>query len=201
MRDPRTRSLTVVDTMMSPGAPSAATRAPQLDLAGVEADPHLDPDVPESLADRRRAPDRPGRRVEHREEAVAGRLDLPAAVLLQLATDQLVVSIELVAPPSIADLRRALGRPDDVAEHHGGEDPVGSLDRGERRRRLPLRERADQPARDARREQGVATGDRAHALEQDLWLAVLHQESARADPERLEHVLVLIEGRQDDDHR
>jgi hypothetical protein len=40
---------------------------------------------------------------------------------------------EQLAPPAVADLRRALGRSDDVGEHDGREDAIGLRRRATRR--------------------------------------------------------------------
>ena len=58
--------------------------ADQLALAGVQARPDLQPERPDRLDDRARTADRPGRPVERRQEAVAGRLDLAAPEAGQL---------------------------------------------------------------------------------------------------------------------
>src|SRR4051812_12077391 len=57
----------------------------------------------------------------------------------------------------------------------------------------------DHSPRDRRGEQGVARRDRAYRVHELLWRRVLEQETARAGAERLEDVLVLLEGGQDDD--
>ena len=64
------------------------------------------------------------RPVERGEEAVAGRLDLHAAVALELTSDRPIVRVEELAPTTVADLDRALGRPDDVGEQDRLEDAV-----------------------------------------------------------------------------
>ena len=61
-----------------------------------------------------------------------------------------------------------------------------------------LRELADQPPGDRRGEQCLAGGDHADRLEQPLRGGVLEQETARARPQRVEDVLVQVEGGQDE---
>ena len=70
------------------------------------------------------------RPVERREEPVAGRVDLAAAEALELAPDERVVPLEQVAPAPVAELRRPLGRADDVGEEHRREHAVGLGHRG-----------------------------------------------------------------------
>src|SRR5205807_2060345 len=55
---------------------AADVAAPQLDLAGVDAGPHVDPQRPHRVADGEGAAHGPGRPVEGCEQAVAGCLDL-----------------------------------------------------------------------------------------------------------------------------
>src|SRR5918994_2920179 len=59
-------------------------------------------------------------------------------------------------------------------------------------------EHGDQPASDARREQRVAARDDPDGVAQVVGLDVLEQEAARAGVERLEHILVEVEGGQHD---
>ena len=65
-----------------------------------------------------------------------------------------------------------------------------------RSRRL-LHELLDEPARHLRREQRLARGDDAHRGEQLVGQRVLEQEAARTGAQRVEHVLVEIERRED----
>ena len=108
--------------------------------------------------------------------------------------------VQHVAPATIADLRRALGGGDDVAEHHGGEHAAVARPGGERARRV-ADGGSDQLPRHAGREQHVTSRDGTHALEERVRLRVLYEEPARAEPERLEHVLVDVERREDEDPR
>src|SRR5215204_4266046 len=62
---------------------AAQVVAHHLELARVEARAQLEPQLPHGLRDRCRAADRPGGAVEGGEEAVAGALDLAAAVELE----------------------------------------------------------------------------------------------------------------------
>src|SRR6185503_1857614 len=66
-------------------APQISVR--DLDLAGVDPGPDLHPDSTDRLDRRDRATDRPGRSVEGREEPVAGRVHLPSAPAIELASD------------------------------------------------------------------------------------------------------------------
>ena len=138
---PATRSLTVCETRTSP--PRAARRDPRADhhreprdlalvelaLAGVDARADVEPELADALDDRLGAADRPRRAVEGREEAVAGRVLLLAAVARQLAADEGVVTLEQLAPGTVAELGRPRVEPDDVGEEHGREDRVRNLGR------------------------------------------------------------------------
>src|SRR4029453_13456881 len=72
--------------------------AADLDLAGVEPGPDLEVDVAELLAQGDRAGNGPSGAVEGGQEAVAGRLDQPAAPLLDQAAALVVVDLEQVPP-------------------------------------------------------------------------------------------------------
>src|SRR5439155_1040294 len=68
-----------------------------------------------------------------------------------------------------------------------------------RRPSRPGCELLDQPARDARREQSIATRHRPYCLHELGRIGVLDQEAARPDAQGLEDVLVEVEGSEDDD--
>ena len=137
MPDPTTRSFTVLDTRTSPGPASAATRgadvhsdtahvvAPPLDLARVEAGAHVQTERLEVLANGERALDRSSRSVERRQEAVANCLHLGAAVAVELATHRRVVTVEQLAPGSVAELAGPLRGVDDVGEEHCRQHAIG----------------------------------------------------------------------------
>ena len=83
--------------------------ADELDLARVQPAAHLDPEAPpRELGHRIRAADRPGRTVEGGQEAVAHRLDRPAAEALQLAHDTRRELLEQLAPALVAQPRDAV---------------------------------------------------------------------------------------------
>ena len=71
--------------------------------------------------------------IEGGEKAVAHRLDLAAPVALELGAHELVVASHELAPARVAERGRALGGADDVGEHHGREDAIGTAARGGRR--------------------------------------------------------------------
>src|SRR4051812_14222231 len=74
--------------------------------------------------------------------------------------------------------------------------------RRRRRRRAPgAHELLDQAPRDGRREQRVAVRDRPNAVDEPLGRDVLQQEAARARSQRVEDVLVHVEGRHHHDLR
>jgi len=65
-----------------------------------------------------------GRPIERREEPVACRVDLPTAVPSEQSAKGVVMLLHEVSPSSVTELGNLLGRPDDVGEEHGREDPV-----------------------------------------------------------------------------
>ena len=65
-----------------------------LALAGVQPGAHLDAERMHRVADRHRAADRPLRAIEHREEAVARRVDLAASKACELRPDDGVVGVK-----------------------------------------------------------------------------------------------------------
>src|SRR5207248_11005773 len=79
-----------------PDAP--AVRAGHLDLAGMEAGPHGDAVRRERVADRAGAPDASRRAVEGREESVARRLHLVSPMSLELASHDVMVALDDLAP-------------------------------------------------------------------------------------------------------
>jgi hypothetical protein len=56
---------------------------------------------------------------------VAEGLDLATAVQAQFAAHEVVVACEQLPPACVAELGRALGRPDDVREHDGRQGAIG----------------------------------------------------------------------------
>src|SRR6202012_5839088 len=103
----------------------AFQRAAHLDLAGVNAYPHFDAQHPNGVDDGVRTPDRGAGTAECRDEPVPGWVYLMPAESLQFVTHDRVVVVQQVAPPAVAQQRRAFGGPDDVGEHDRGEQPLG----------------------------------------------------------------------------
>ena len=103
--------------------------ASELDLAGVEAGPDLEPLRSDGVADRERGADRARRSVEGGEEPVACRLDLAPAEPLQGEPDDPVVRRERLAPARVAQLGRPLGGVHDVGEEDRRENAIGLDDR------------------------------------------------------------------------
>src|SRR5262245_23238004 len=81
--------------------------AANLNLAGVDGGPDLDPEAASRGAQRQGAPDRAGRRLEAGEDAVAGGLDELSAPPLDLGPCRLVVPVERASPLAVAHRRRA----------------------------------------------------------------------------------------------
>ena len=82
---------------------SVAVRvADQLDFAGVQPDPDLDPERAYRLGDGQGAADRAGGAVECGEHAVAERLDLAAPEPGELVAKHVILRVEEVAPSAVA---------------------------------------------------------------------------------------------------
>ena len=79
----------------------------------------LDPELPDPVRDRAGASDRVRRTIEAREEAVAGRIELPSPEALQLCANDRVVTADQIAPPLVTELGRDLRVADDVREQDG----------------------------------------------------------------------------------
>jgi hypothetical protein len=97
-------------------ADAADVVAPELDLAGVDAGPDLDPAVPQPVAQAGGAADPPAGPVEQGQDAVAGRLDQPALELADLLPGEPVVQVQQLSPAPVADPPGELGGPDDVGQ-------------------------------------------------------------------------------------
>src|SRR5712691_5738011 len=98
--------------------------AHHLALAGMNAGADLDPVLTHGVPDGERA--RHGARgaVEGREEAVAGVVDLTAAMALELASHCRMVAFEHATPLRVAQRERLLRRSDDVGIEDRGEHAV-----------------------------------------------------------------------------
>src|SRR5262245_29641451 len=92
-----------------------------LDLADVHTGADAHSVARGSGRDRGRAPNRLGWRIERREHAVPGRVDLASAEALELPTLRLEVLRQHVAPRDIADALHDRGRVDDVGEQQRDE--------------------------------------------------------------------------------
>ena len=98
------------------------------DLPGVETCPDLDPQRPQRVPDRERTADRRSGGIENRDEAVARRRDLAAAVVGELGSDDFVMSFQQRSPALVSHLGQAPRGSDDVREENRGEDPLGGGD-------------------------------------------------------------------------
>src|SRR6266446_4491040 len=98
--------------------------APQLALAGVQAGADLEAERAHRLADGQRTAHRACGTVEGREEAVARRVNLPAAEAAQLLAYGGVVPLEQIAPGAVAEPRGVLRGAHDVGEQHRGQHAV-----------------------------------------------------------------------------
>jgi hypothetical protein len=83
----------------------AALGPQQLAFPGVQADPDLQPQVPEPGPDGVGGPDRAGRPVEGGQEPVAGRLDLTASEPREIPPHQVLVAFKEAVPAAVASTR------------------------------------------------------------------------------------------------
>src|SRR5207244_646096 len=102
--------------------------ARELDLAGVNARAHLQPELRYPLDDTPGAADRARGAVERAEEPAPRRIDLGAPEPIELSTDERMVLVHEVAPAPVSELARLCCGADDVREEHRCEHAVG-LDR------------------------------------------------------------------------
>src|SRR4029077_9918809 len=98
-----------------------------LALTGMHARPDLEAKPTDLVDDRARAADGPSGPVEGREEPVAGRVLLLAAIARELAPHERVMAFEELPPSTVAELGRHRARAHDVGEQHGREHRVGNL--------------------------------------------------------------------------
>jgi hypothetical protein len=96
-----------------------------LALARVQTGTHRDAQLLHGVCNRARAADRARRPIEASKETVAGSVHFDAAIAKQFATDELVMLLEEIAPPAIAEPCRVFARGDDVSEEHGRENAIG----------------------------------------------------------------------------
>ena len=101
-----------------------------LELAGVQAGAHLQAEPSHFGLGRPGAADRTAGSVEGREESVPERLDLLAAMALELAPHHTVMGGHQVSPAAVAQLGGLARGVDDVGEHDGGQHPLGLAGRG-----------------------------------------------------------------------
>src|SRR4029077_13095365 len=150
--EPVTRSFSVPETSTSPAFAAAATRAPMCTAMPLTSSPRSShspvcrpvrisrpsgrtasrmasaqrtaPAGPRALAEGRRTPHRACGPVEGREEAVARRVNLPAAEAAQLLAYGGVVPLEQGAPGAVAEPGGVLRGAHDVGEQHRGQHAV-----------------------------------------------------------------------------
>jgi hypothetical protein len=97
-----------------------------LGLSQVQADPNVDTEFLDRFDNGGGASDGISGNVESREEAIARRVELAAAVSAQFAADQRVVAGQQDPPPAIAQLGNQVGGPNDVGEQEGGEHALST---------------------------------------------------------------------------
>ncbi len=77
-------------------------------LADMEPGAHVDTDRRYGFDNRGRATHRPSGAIESREESIAKRFDLTAAVSSDLGSNDLIVSVQKLVPSVVAQLTGAL---------------------------------------------------------------------------------------------
>src|SRR2546425_10654896 len=88
-----------------------------LALTGMYASPTAKAEPRSAVDDSHRASNCARRTVESRQEPIAGRVDLIAAIELQVAADQTIVCLEQRTPAAVAELTGLNRRVRDVSEH------------------------------------------------------------------------------------
>src|SRR6478672_625522 len=101
--------------------------AGKLDLARVATRADLHPEGPYGFADRPSATHCSSGTVERCEEPIACRVDVRAAVSLDLGFSQLVVASQDLLPRGVPESGRQLRRSDDIGEQDRGEHTVDIL--------------------------------------------------------------------------
>src|SRR5262249_22731873 len=96
----------------------------QLAFPGVQPCTNLDPQLFDGFAHGAGAANRAGWTIERRQEAVACCLHLAAIEACTLEANHRMMAITEVMPTPVAQHCRALGRADDIGEHHRREHPV-----------------------------------------------------------------------------
>ena len=99
-------------------------------LPGVQTCPSLQSELGKRDRDRAGAPDRRGRRVEGREEAVAGVIDLTSPPPIEEFADPPMVRPQEQGPPPVSERGRQTCRADQVGEEQRDQDAALSPVRG-----------------------------------------------------------------------
>src|SRR3954464_733881 len=103
---------------------SSDTAGDEFDLSAVDAGPDGQADATDRGADLDRGLHRPGSAVEHRQETVAGGVDLCSAVALEYLSHECPLAVQELIPRSVTDLVQVVGGPGDVRHEHRGQDPL-----------------------------------------------------------------------------
>jgi hypothetical protein len=106
------------------GDPADVIAPPDLDLARMNSNPHVEAERPHSLDNS--LPTANGSRwtIEGRQEAVSHRLDLTSAKTRHFAPDQRIVPVQQGSPGQIPKAARPPSRVYDVCEENGREHPI-----------------------------------------------------------------------------
>jgi hypothetical protein len=94
------------------------------DLTGVQTRSKVDAQRPNGVSDRTGTLDRATGTIKGGGEAVPGGFDLASPEPLKLAACGLVMRVKKITPPLVAQVRRSIGRRDDVGEQDRGEHAV-----------------------------------------------------------------------------
>ena len=105
-----------LDALRSRDSDPADLLPGELCLSDMKARPDVQPELPHATDYRECAPHPRGWAPERGEEAIARRVDLPAAVPAQLFAYLRVVAGLQLSPPSVAELDSYFARGDDVGE-------------------------------------------------------------------------------------
>ena len=135
MREPATRSLTVLETSNSPGLAVAATRDPMcratadlgarhFDLPSMQTSADLDTELVPCFNNVQSAMNRASRSIEGGEEPITGGINLAASKPSELSPNHGVMLLEKLYPGTIAETVSELCRAGNVREKQGREDMV-----------------------------------------------------------------------------
>src|SRR4030095_11543809 len=107
----------------------ADVAASQLDFTGMHTGTNLNSKVDNAVANRRRTLHGPSRPIESGNEGITDSLDFSSATPSYVVPHQGMMHIYKIAPSTIAETRRVLGRINDVRKKHRRQNTIGFGDR------------------------------------------------------------------------